>query len=76
MGFGGFEWLIILIIVLFLFGGKKIPQIARGLGRGIVEFRKGKDMDDDEISSDASGSGENRRSADEERERRDENQNY
>lgn len=62
MGFGGFEWLIIVIVVLFLFGGKKIPQLARGLGRGIIEFRKAKDSDDeDEISS---GSEDNRRSTD------------
>ncbi|MEX0769378.1 MAG: twin-arginine translocase TatA/TatE family subunit [Balneolaceae bacterium] len=49
MGFGGFEWLIIVVVILFLFGGKKIPQLARGLGRGLVEFRKAKDSDDDEI---------------------------
>lgn len=41
MGFlGGFEWLIIILVLLFLFGARKIPDMARGIGRGIFEFRK------------------------------------
>ncbi|MDG5767606.1 twin-arginine translocase TatA/TatE family subunit [Balneolales bacterium ANBcel1] len=41
MGFlGGFEWLIIALIIIFLFGARKIPDMARGIGRGIFEFRK------------------------------------
>ncbi|MEX0681553.1 MAG: twin-arginine translocase TatA/TatE family subunit [Balneolales bacterium] len=41
MGFlGGFEWLIIVLVLLLLFGAKKIPEIARGIGQGIFEFRK------------------------------------
>jgi sec-independent protein translocase protein TatA len=35
---GGGEWVIIVIIVLILFGGKKIPELMRGLGQGIREF--------------------------------------
>ena len=38
LGFG--ELLIILFLVLLLFGGKKIPQIMRGIGQGISEFKK------------------------------------
>ncbi len=38
---GGQEILIILIIVLVLFGGKKIPELMRGLGRGVKEFKEG-----------------------------------
>ena len=34
--------IIILIVVLLLFGGKKIPELMRGLGKGISEFKKGK----------------------------------
>ncbi len=34
------EWLIILVVVLVLFGGKKIPQLAKDLGSGIREFRR------------------------------------
>lgn len=37
---GGFEWVIIILVVLLLFGAKKIPELARGLGQGINEFRK------------------------------------
>ncbi|MEX0660617.1 MAG: twin-arginine translocase TatA/TatE family subunit [Balneolaceae bacterium] len=40
MGFlGGFEWLIIVFVVLFFFGAKRIPGLARGIGQGIKEFR-------------------------------------
>ena len=38
---GGSEWLILGLIVLIIFGAKKIPEIARGLGKGINEFKKG-----------------------------------
>jgi sec-independent protein translocase protein TatA len=38
---GGTEWLIILLIVLVLFGGKKLPELMGGLGKGIKSFRKG-----------------------------------
>ncbi len=39
-GLGPSELLIILILVLFFYGGKKLPQIGDGLGRGIREFKK------------------------------------
>ena len=45
---GHFELLLILFIVLLLFGGKRIPELARGLGRGIREFRHAKDEFDEE----------------------------
>ncbi len=37
---GGTEWLIILLVVILLFGGKKIPELAKGLGKGIKDFKK------------------------------------
>jgi len=37
---GPTEWLIILVIVLLIFGGRKIPEIARGLGEGIRSFKE------------------------------------
>ncbi len=37
---GGGELIIILVIVLILFGAKRIPEIAQGLGKGIREFKK------------------------------------
>jgi sec-independent protein translocase protein TatA len=49
--FGIQELLVILLIVVFLFGARKIPEIARGLGEGIRGFRsslKGKDENADE----------------------------
>lgn len=36
------EWVLILLVVLLLFGGKKIPELMRGLGRGIREFNDAK----------------------------------
>jgi sec-independent protein translocase protein TatA len=42
MGVGGKEIWIILIVVLILFGGKKIPELMRGLGRGVREFNDAK----------------------------------
>ena len=43
---GGQEILIILIIILLLFGGRKIPELMRGLGKGIREFKKASDTDE------------------------------
>ena len=40
--FGGPEIILIVIALLLLFGGKKIPELMRGLGKGISEFKKGK----------------------------------
>ncbi|MCB1165177.1 MAG: twin-arginine translocase TatA/TatE family subunit [Leptospiraceae bacterium] len=39
-GIGPMEWVIILAVILILFGGRKIPQLAKDLGSGIREFRK------------------------------------
>tara|TARA_B100002051_G_C16625967_1_gene580764 strand:- start:24 stop:206 length:183 start_codon:yes stop_codon:yes gene_type:complete len=50
---GGLEWLWIVLVVIVLFGGKKIPELARGLGRGINEFKRAKNEITDEISSDS-----------------------
>ena len=41
MNIGWQEILLILLIVLILFGAKKIPELAKGLGRGVREFKKG-----------------------------------
>ncbi|MET3112987.1 sec-independent protein translocase protein TatA [Pedobacter sp. CG_S7] len=43
MALGAPEIAIILVIVLLLFGGKKIPELMRGLGKGVREFKDGKD---------------------------------
>jgi sec-independent protein translocase protein TatA len=44
---GGGELLIVLLIVLVIFGGAKIPQLARSLGQAQREFRRGTDDPDD-----------------------------
>ena len=53
MGVGYQEMIIIFLIVLLLFGGRKIPEIARGLGKGIHEFRKARDDIRDAIEHEA-----------------------
>jgi sec-independent protein translocase protein TatA len=40
MGFSGGELLIVLAIILLLFGGSKLPSLAKGLGQSIKEFKK------------------------------------
>lgn len=39
--FSPFHWLIVLAIVVLLFGGKKIPEVMKGLGEGIRSFKEG-----------------------------------
>jgi sec-independent protein translocase protein TatA len=43
---GGQEILIIAILILLMFGGKKIPELMRGLGKGIKEFKDAKEGND------------------------------
>ena len=47
---GGTELIIIVVFVLILFGGKKIPELMRGLGSGIKEFNKAKNDVTSEIN--------------------------
>ena len=37
----GMEWIIILVVVLLFFGGAKIPQLMKGIGKGVGEFQSG-----------------------------------
>src|SRR6266478_3332198 len=48
MNLGGPDLLVILVIILVLFGAKKLPELARGLGQAIKEFQKAKDEFTDE----------------------------
>ena len=53
MGFpGGWEWIIIFLVILLLFGAKRLPDLAKGLGRGISEFRKAARDVSDELQND------------------------
>jgi sec-independent protein translocase protein TatA len=49
---GGLEIVLILAIVLLLFGGKKIPELMRGLGKGIKNFKDGIKEEDSDTKSD------------------------
>ena len=52
MNIRGWEWIIILVVVLLLFGGKKIPELMKGVGKGIKGFKQGLKEVEDEINSD------------------------
>src|SRR5947208_14381681 len=46
--FGGWEIVLILAVILILFGAKKLPELAKGLGQGIKEFKKAtRDVNDE-----------------------------
>ena len=47
---GGPELLIIVFVILLLFGGKKIPELMRGLGKGVNSFKKGMNEVEEEIN--------------------------
>lgn len=50
-GLGGPEIILILVVVLLMFGGKKIPEMMRGLGKGMKEFKDAKDGVADELEA-------------------------
>ncbi len=47
-GLGVQEIMLILLIALFFYGGEKIPEIAKGLGKGLREFKRAMDQGDDD----------------------------
>ena len=51
MSLGPWEIVIIILVVILIFGGKKIPELARGLGKGLNEFKKAKKEIKDEVES-------------------------
>jgi sec-independent protein translocase protein TatA len=59
---GPFELLVVLFVILLMFGGKKLPGLARSLGRSLSEFKKGREdglrMVGDELESESPDSGE------------------
>jgi len=48
---GESEWLLILLVILLFFGGKKIPDLMRGIGRGVREFNDAKDHVKNELEA-------------------------
>ena len=53
--FGTTELIIILVIVMILFGAKKLPELAKGLGQGITEFKKAQNKEPSEEKQGTSG---------------------
>ena len=48
---GGWELVLVVGIVVLLFGGKKIPELAKGLGKGIKDFKKAVKEDDEVVET-------------------------
>ena len=46
----GSEWVIIALLILLLFGGKKIPELMKGLGKGVKSFKDGVNEAKEEIN--------------------------
>lgn len=55
-GLGVQELLIVLVIALFLFGGKKLPEIGQSLGKALRGFKEGSEGEDDKVLDEASKS--------------------
>lgn len=51
MNIGTPEILLIVLVILLLFGGKKIPELMRGLGKGVKSFKQGLNEVEDEVKS-------------------------
>ena len=49
---GGGEWIIIALVILILFGGRKIPELMKGLGSGIKEFKNARKEESSDIIGD------------------------
>ncbi|MDP7530990.1 MAG: twin-arginine translocase TatA/TatE family subunit [Candidatus Scalindua sp.] len=51
MSLGPWEIVLIILAIILIFGGKKIPELARGLGKGLNEFKKAKKEIADEVNT-------------------------
>ncbi|MBO4965824.1 MAG: twin-arginine translocase TatA/TatE family subunit [Muribaculaceae bacterium] len=58
-GLGMSEILVIVLVILLLFGGKKIPELMKGLGKGVRSFKDGLKEVDDEVKNDEKPKGDN-----------------
>jgi sec-independent protein translocase protein TatA len=59
-------WIIVLVVVVLLFGGQKIPELMRSIGQGTREFKRGLNEDDDELRREKEREAEIRRRVEEE----------
>ena len=48
---GTWEWVIIALVILLLFGGKKIPELMKGLGKGVKSFKEGMNSVEEEVKN-------------------------
>ena len=51
---GGNEWILIIVVILLLFGGRKIPELMSGLGKGVKSLKDGMNGNDQEKKEDNS----------------------
>lgn len=49
LAIGMWEWVIIALVVLLLFGGKKIPELMKGMGKGVKAFKDGMNGVEEEV---------------------------
>ncbi len=56
MGIGTQEIILIVLVVLIFFGAKKIPELMKGLGKGVSEFKKGMNEVQNELNKDTTDS--------------------
>ncbi len=49
---GGYEWILIILAIILLFGGKKIPELMKGLGQGMKEFKNARNESADDSKKD------------------------
>jgi sec-independent protein translocase protein TatA len=64
MGLGPGEIAVIILVIIILFGGKKLPELAKGLGLGLKEFKKATSDIKDEVTSKADITSEDEEPAD------------
>ena len=51
MSIGHWEIILAILVIIIFFGGKRIPELARGIGKGMVEFKKTRNIITDEMNS-------------------------
>jgi sec-independent protein translocase protein TatA len=57
--FGATEIILILLVVVLLFGGRKIPELFKGIGQGMKEFKKASRVDDEPAKTEPKDEGKN-----------------
>ncbi len=58
--FGGYEVILIVVVILLLVGGKKIPELMRGIGKGVKEFKGGISSDENDDKKESGSAADNK----------------